>query len=255
VGFSLRKWYFDCVSEDGDAVIAYRAELRWEAVALQYASFLHAPPGTAPRVRSTLRRCPAPSVEADLVRWDAAPLEISGTWERAAPAFSTELLRGPAGDVLWRCEQPRGRARIRLPSGHAVEGFGYVEELSLTLPPWRMPIDELRWGRFTSAGAGLTWIEWRGPHPLRLALLDGRGVELSSADEARVEVGRASLALSDKRTLRSGRIGATVLSIIPGLERIFPLRVLGLEETKWLSRASLGPCSGWAIHEVVRWPP
>jgi len=255
VGFSLRKWYLDCVSDSGEVVVAYRAELRWDAVALQYASFLHAPDGGAPRSRSTLRRCAAPSLEGDTLRWEAPALELRGSWEALEPAFCAPLFAGDGGSILWRCAQPRARARVDLPSGRAVEGFGYVEELELTLPPWRMPIEELRWGRFGSARGGLVWIEWRGPHPLRLALLDGKRVDLASASEERIEVGASSVDLSEPRVLRSGRIGSTVLSIVPGLERTFPLRLLGLTETKWRSRAKAGSEPGWAIHEVVRWPP
>jgi hypothetical protein len=54
--------------------------------------------------------------------------------------------------------------------------------------------------------------------------------------------------------LRSGRIGDTALSILPDLASLFPGRIVGLFETKWLSRGALGGERGWAIHEVVRWP-
>jgi hypothetical protein len=135
-----------------------------------------------------------------------------------------------------------------------VEGLGYVEELVMTVPPWRLPIDSLRWGRFASARSGLTWIEWRGAHPLRLALLDGKPADLASASEEQVDAGGSSLSLSAAAVLRSGRIARTALSGIPGLARTFPLGILGLEETKWRSRGTLGADQGWAIHEVVRWP-
>lgn len=254
MGFSLRKWYLDCVSDDGEAIVGYRAELRWEALALHYASILHQDGEDPPRVRSTLRRCPPPAEKSGEINWEAPPLELSGTWQALAPAFSTSLFEGHEGNVLWRCQQPRARAQVRLPSGRKVEGLGYVEELIVTVPPWHLPIEQLRWGRFASARGGLVWIEWRGPHPLRLALVDGKPVELGAAGEQLVEAGALSLHLSAPAVLRSGRLGGTALSVIPGVERIFPLRILGLEETKWRSRGTLGADPGWAIHEVVRWP-
>jgi hypothetical protein len=73
VGFSLRKWYLDCVSDAGETAIAYRAELRWEAFSLQYASLLEFDPAHGTRVRSTLRRCGEPSASDEEVRWEAGP--------------------------------------------------------------------------------------------------------------------------------------------------------------------------------------
>jgi len=254
VGFSLRKWYLDCVSDAGETAIAYRAELRWEAFSLQYASLLEFDPAHGTRVRSTLRRCGEPSASDEEVRWEAGPLEVSGTWHGLAPEFSAELLAAPEGTVVWRCVQPRSRAELRLPGGRTLAGLGYVEELTLTFPPWRLPIDELRWGRFASGSRGLVWIEWRGPHPVRLALVDGERAELSAAAEERVDAGGVSLELSQPAVLRTGRIGETVLSVIPGIERVFPGRILGLQETKWRARGTLQGAQGWAIHEVVRWP-
>jgi hypothetical protein len=128
-------------------------------------------------------------------------------------------------------------------AGRPVTGLGYVEVLTLTLPPWRLPIDELRWGRFCAADGGAVWIEWRGPHPLKLGLLDGAPAPFMPE----------RLGLRDHRVLRSGRIGETALAMIPRLDRL-PGRVLGLSETKWLSRGALAGSEGWAIHEVVRWP-
>jgi hypothetical protein len=46
--------------------------------------------------------------------------------------------------------------------------------------------------------------------------------------------------------------------MIPGVEKLFPSRILNVEECKWLGRGELlrgnSVTSGWAIHEVVRWP-
>lgn len=254
MGFSLRKWYLDCVSDEGEVVIAYQAELRFKSVALHFASLLHQQGQQPARVRSTLRRCAVPAATGATLLWEAPALEVAGAWQGLAPAFATTLFEDAGRTVQWRCEQPRSRASIRLPSGRAVEGFGYAEQLAMTVPPWRLPIDKLRWGRFAAARTGLVWIEWQGPHPLRVALLDGVPVELGSAGEDRVDAGPSSLSLSAPTVLRSGRIGQTALSGIAGLRQSFPLRILRLEETKWRSRGTLGSDEGWAIHEVVRWP-
>ena len=156
-----------------------------------------------------------------------------------APRFAAELTEG----VHWDCVQPRARVELRMPDGRTLRGRGYAEVLSLSIAPWRLPIHELRWGRFAGERHGAVWIEWLGPHPLKLVLLDG----------ARVDA-MPPLRLSDEVVLRSGRIGETALRLLP---RRLP--GLGLEETKWRSRGELAlpgepPDRGWAIHEVVRWP-
>ena len=227
--FTLRKWYLDCVTAAGEAVVLYQARLRWGPLALRYASLLGG--------RTTLRATPEPSVEGDTVRWSAPRLAVTGTWRGLAPERRENLVPG----VEWRCVQPRARASLQI-AGREVSGLGYVELLILTVPPWRLPIDELRWGRFCSEDRGAVWIEWRGAHPLRVALIDGVPADFHAG----------SLRLHDERVLRSGRIGETV---IPRLRRLFPARIARLSETKWVSRGELAGSEGWAIHEVVRWPP
>jgi len=54
-------------------------------------------------------------------------------------------------------------------------------------------------------------------------------------------------------------LGATVLSVLPGFKRLFPVSILGIHECKWLSRGVLrrprqADSFGMAIHEVVEWP-
>ena len=247
--FSLRKWYLDCVAEDGEVLVAYHAELRWRRLSLRYASVLQ-----LDGARSTLRDCPAPLLAGERISWEAPALHISGTWDALAPAADVELIPG----VRWRCLQPRSRVELRV-AGRTLHGLGYAEELELTIPPWRLPIDELRWGRFAGESHGAVWIEWRGPHPLRLTLIDGVRAEAIRIAEDGVRAGGAELRLTEPRVLRSGRIGETALSIIPDLQKLFPGRIVGLEETKWRARGTLeGPGAevgqGWAIHEVVRWP-
>lgn len=226
----MRKWYLDCVTRQGEPVVLYHAQVRWGALALRYASVL----GGA----TSLRHTPEPRVEGDTVTFRAPRLGIDGTWRALAPAHEERLSDG----VEWWCVQPRAKVSLRL-GDRALSGLGYVETLTLTRPPWRLPFDELRWGRFCAADRGAVWIEWRGAHPLDLALIDGAPAGFAP--------GR--LGLHDHRVLRSGRIGETALAMVPRLERL-PGRILGLSETKWLSRGALAGSEGWAIHEVVRWP-
>jgi len=254
--FSLRKWYLDCVGDSGDLCIVYRAELRIAGAQVSTASLLRFDDQGGLRSRWTMRPGAEPAGE-DVLSWEAPALQLSARFERRDAASAATLLEGPDGNVRWTCTHPRAAVEMRL-AGEVLRGSGYAELLELTIPPWKLPIDELRWGRLLTASHGVVWIDWRGSHPQRLVVVDGRPVTGVVEDRA-LRGGGAEAVLHDPRVLRSGRIGETVLSAVPGLERLIPGRILGLEETKWRSRGTLqmGSCKeeGWAIHELVRWPP
>ena len=81
----------------------------------------------------------------------------------------------------------------------------------------------------------------------------------SVGDDAIELDGGAVLSLAGSVSLREGRLGATALSVIPDVERLFPAGILNVRERKWLSRAVLRrpgcpDSTGVAIHEVVEWP-
>jgi len=233
--FHLSKWYLDCVTEDGRVFVAYTARLRWHALRLDYTAVL----GGA----SSLKPCPAPERAGDRVEWRAPEVGVEGAW-LALEAPVSETLYDADGSVEWNCIQPRGSAQVRSGS-ERLGGLGYVEKLEMTVPPWRLPIDELHWGRLLTEAGSLVWIDWRGPHPKHLVLGNGGPAEPELF---------ARLELDHGLVLRDGALAKTALAIIPKAERLFPWRILRVRETKWRSRGMLDGVSGWAIHEVVRWP-
>ena len=228
--FHFSKWYLDCVSAEGEAFLAYCAELRWRALRLHYASLLgHS---------SSLRQAPEPVWRDGVLEWDAPDLGVSGRWEALDPPIEATLLDG---DCQWQCLAPRARVDLRV-GDRSVRGLGYAEHLTMTVAPWNLEIDELRWGRFLSETDGLVWIELRGPKPANLRWHNG----VPCGEEV-------ELALRDPVVLRDGALAETALAIVPNLLKMFPSRILGLCETKWRSRAALGGTEGWAIHEIVKW--
>jgi hypothetical protein len=233
--FHLSKWYLDCVTEDGRVFVAYSARLRWHALSLDYTTVL----GGA----SSLKPCPAPECSGDRIEWRAPKVGVEGSW-LALEAPVCETLYDADGTVEWSCLLPRGSAQVRVGS-ERLRGLGYVERLDMTVPPWRLPIDELHWGRLLTAAGSVVWIDWRGAHSKRLVLRNGAAAEPELL--TRLELGRGLV-------LRDGALGRTALSIIPKVERLFPWRILHVRETKWRSRGLLDGVSGWAIHEEVRWP-
>jgi len=230
--FQLSKWYLDCVSGPGEVFLAYCAELRWRGLHLHYASVLgHS---------SSLREVPAPVWRGDgVLEWNAPALGVTGRWEALDPPIQETLMDGAC---QWHCLVPRARTEVHI-RDVSLLGLGYAEHLTMSVPPWRLGIEELRWGRFLSETDGLVWIEWRGPKPARLRWHNG----VRAGEELELEI-------RDREVLREGPLIETALSFIPNIRKLFPARILGLREAKWRSRAALGAADGWAIHEVVEWP-
>lgn len=258
-GFQLSKWYADVVTADGSVFIGYHGSLSWRGFKLDYQSTLQRESGCEPLERRSIRAAGGPLCDSGgTMSWESQALQFSGIWAPAAAPVSATLLSNEEGELLWECRLPSAIVSLRAASRPFL-GQGYAERLRMTIPPWKLPIRELRWGRFLAGPESLVWIDWRGPVPKQIAYRNSRLVVLEKvqSDELHLEAG-VRLRLEPGVELRRGRLGSTALRSVPGLSRFAGTRVLAMDEQKWISRATLtGPgesCTGWAIHEVVRWP-
>jgi hypothetical protein len=171
------------------------------------------------------------------------------------------LLDSGDGWVDWRCEAARGDVIVECDNRETLRGDGYAECLSMTLPPWRLPIDTLRWGRWIAADGdrSVVWIDWHGPQPLTAVFVDGQIQQASIVGDERIETGGAALTLTDRHTLCSRSLSDTLGALRPVLAPLLPQSWLAVEDCKWRSRGTLRSAgrpdeSGWVIHEHVRWP-
>lgn len=246
----------DCVTDEGEVIIAYAARLRWRSISLHYASILTRSPGKDAHTETSMRKTDEPVIDGDALTWSAPALSVSGRWSSLAAPSSSTIFDAPEGKVEWRCLGARADAEITL-GDRVVRGRGYAEHLVMSVEPWRMPIDSLRWGRFVGERSSLVWIDWRGAHEKHVALLDGEDIGRVAIDERSVIGEGVRLDIDEGGSLRKGDIGTTALARVPGLDR-FPIRILDVDEQKWCARATLedgrGRDEGWVIHEVVRWP-
>ncbi len=256
--FRLSKWYLDCVTEAGDAAVLYWACLRWGVVRLRYGAALLGSRDGDPVDRYTLRPGSQPEVgEAGKLRWECERLDVAGTWLRQASAIERTLINGSQGCVEWHCVIPRADATVRV-GDRTLHGIGYVEHLTMTLKPWCLPFNELRWGRFISRSHVLVWIDWRGSVPCTWVFIDDVERRCATLTENSVELPDDGLVLAFDcgRVLRSGPLANTALRSLRGLVALLP-RWRSARETKWLGRGTLtGPNvtgTGWVVHEVVRW--
>lgn len=259
--FLLSKWYLDCVTATGDTVVVYSASLRWKRIHLHYQAMLLYDDTAGARAVSSFRADSSPAVSGEEIRWSPRYLPFEGTWEGTAGAVERELHRTADGSLRWSCLAPAAHARVRIGNAPPAEGLGYVEQMRLTVPPWRLPLRELQWGRFIAEAHSLVWIGWRGSEDRTLLFHNGRELAGGTITDQSVCAGSAnlSLALAERTILREGRLDSTALSMIPGVKNLFPRSILQANECKWRSRGLLTvhgepPVRGWSIHENVRFP-
>lgn len=255
--FALTKWYFDCVAAGGRVVIGYWASLAWRRLKLTWQNVVLYEPGRPPVRRSSLASAPPPDVGAGTIRWRAPALGCDIDVESRRPPFAERLLADGAGVVDWQVEAPAAHVAVSLRGFAPVQGPGYVERILLTVPPWRLPIRELRWGRWLDAAASrsVVWIDWRGAAPRTWVFVDGALAPAAQVTDESVGAGDVNVVLGGRRTLEALAF-AEITASIPVLQAVVPKSLLALRQTRWCSDGTLqegdaAALGGRAIHEVV----
>jgi len=252
--FEVSKWYCDCVDESGAVSILYTGTAKGShGFRFHYSSLLEA--GKSTITHRSLRAATPPELVGGGLRWRSKPLGIDAEWQADSQPVRATVFSSAAGSIEWECLMPRAHARLG-----TLTGFGYVERLTMTLAPWKLPLRTLRWGRFATASDWVVWIDWRGDYSTRLVFRNGEQVAAVAVEDDGVDFADgARLALAGPLEIRKGRLGATALAAIPGLRNSLPGRLLRIDECKWRSRARLVQpgrpvAEGFAIHERVEWP-
>lgn len=258
--FLLSKWYLDCVAEDGVTFIGYAAHLRWKALSLHFSSILIRRSDGDVHTETSLLRGAFPRRDGSTISWVSRPLNMKAEWTGLLKPIERHLYKDDGGEIVWSCLLPMAEACVNVRRLAPIEGLGYVEHMTLSIPAWRLPITELRWGRFLTGGNSLVWIDWKGEVLKTLVLLNGEEVGAASVTDSEVRGDKGlHLSLARNAIVRHGPIVSTTLSMIPGIGKILGNNVLQMHECKWLSKGDLllqgSPAgSGWALHELVKFP-
>jgi len=252
--FSLVKWYMDCVTDIGDAAILYCAEFNWRGMHLSYSNILTVSEGSV-ETHSSMDGYQLSSSDRQILV-ELPRLGVSGRWKEDAAPFQRTVFENASGSVEWNCLQPRALVHLRI-GACAFTGLGYAECLTLTLPPWQLPMSQLRWGRFVSPEESLAWVDWQGEYSTRFAVHNGRACETLAVSDSEIAIHGATLRMEESFPLRAGQLGSTVIPGAPALGKLLPRSMRNIEEQKWRSRGRLvtqdRSSSGWVIHEVVNW--
>lgn len=267
--FRLEKTYLDVVGPHGDVCIVYGMTLRWGPARVSASSIFVAPVGAPPESHTRLGRTGIMPTH-DAMTVTAHACDASGLWRvPAQPVHEETLHRGERGTAVWRCITPSTPAQMRVGGTHIV-GTGYAEHLTLSIPPWHLPVRHLLWGRFISAQHSVVWVAWNAAlnghastQTLVRVLVDGVPVAPVTVTPEGATWAGGTLHLHGNRVLRDGPLGvgpaALVAPLLPRLPRAF----LASHETKWLAHGTLrfhsagGEASetGMAIHEAVLFAP
>lgn len=243
------------MSEKGEAFIGYSAKLNWKSLGLAYASFLDFDGDNLTSGTSLLKER-LPEISGDCVVWESENLGCAGKWQNIGSSLpALKLFENDVGSVIWNARFPLSEVRLKR-SGSDLAGLGYAEKLDLTIPPWRLPIEELKWGRFISKDIYIVWVVWSGSQPLRVLYLNGKKIEGATVSENGVHWEEGTLQHKQFYVLREGPIVATALSKIPGIRTVFPEKIVNMHERKWLSSSVVTlngiTHAGWTIHEIVQ---
>ena len=256
-GFKLSKWYLDCVAPDGRAVICYWASLEWGALSVNWQNASIYEPGQPAVSRSSLRQAPPPVVGGKGITWRVPELELHYQADAEREGFGARLHDAESGIIDWRVESPASCVTVTLGANQSITGSGYAERMSMTVLPWRVPIDELRWGRWVSDDGrdSIVWINWRGSLPKTWMFVNGVPQEGALVEDDRISAGDAEVRLARGRTLSSTSL-MDILSGIPILSRATPRSFAAMQQTRWCDEVTATTtrgvhAPGHAVHELV----
>ena len=248
----LDKWYADVV-KDGEVTVLYRARLTLGLLNLGYQAKLDDKGQRTSDLSANEPKDGLPEILATSSQLRFRKNRETITWDQVQSRPIT----------LWTDGQRRvdwNPIVLNAPVQGKLIGRGYAERLSLDIPPWRLGIERLWWGRFCGETHSLVWIVWEGQIQKRLALLDGTDIGIESISEANVCARNSyRLDMSETTLFMNEAIGSGALSGMPWAQNIAPLRFLSGIERKWVGTGTLyrsGAVAdrGSVVFERVDWP-
>ena len=256
----LDKWYADTLLPDGSILLVYLGSLAAGPWCLsRVTADLFLPDGTRHSGGAKGRRpvladgaadFAAGGFEGERLWWQTPGLSGELTFTSRHPGFELACPFLSAGhrSLHWVVEVPDAdvRGQVQWPGGSmAIEGRGYRDRVWADIPLWRLPLQELQWGRAFAGGHACVWAKTTGRDAgVAEAWLDGQLVREGLVPPV-TGPGRVLLEgpVMDLQSLHLGRLRAPLAHL-----RHAPRQV------KQTSEASIDGASGRAVHEVVTWP-
>ncbi len=255
--FRLDKWYFDCVTTDGAVLIGYAAKLKWGLLKLSYGARI-TKPHDGPLLQKQSLSFGRVVEKPDCIGWSNDALSVGGSWSGGRGIGTTVLFDGPDGVVEWQCLGANSAVSAQV-GGVAIEGLGYAEKLSMTIAPWKLPFNELRWGRYISEDRNdyAVWIDVRGEVSRNWTWMNGSRSAVGTVDDGAVRAEGGSLTFESSQPIRRENVARTILGRFQFLAKLLPRQVRAIQEDKRLSSCVLtsgaSESRGFSVNEVVVW--
>ncbi|WP_128331516.1 hypothetical protein [Apibacter sp. HY039] len=253
----LVKWYMDFIDDKGMTCIAYAAKLKLMGIPLGYSAFLKGSPKESFTEKYSLKYEFPEENQAEYF-WNSDEFNSKIIWKSGESRTTpVSLWKSGEGEVIWNNILPRAQAQAKI-SEQNYTGLGYVECMSMDLPPWKLPIKILRWGRFVSEQIALVWIHWKlkDSGEKQWLFLDGNLQQNIKIKDSFIEYKAGRLEIQQGHTIRNGLLKDTAFKRTPMLKMLFPESVLNINEYKRLAPGELKTESGnihkgWIIDETV----
>lgn len=257
IRFTLDKWYLDCVSAEGDVLICYAAKLRCGPLKLNYGARI-TKAADAPLVQTQSFSFGRLEEESGAVTWRHDSLKVDGRWAGVATIGQTLVVDDPSGTIEWQCPVAKGTVEAHV-DGQPIVGTGYVEKLSMTIPPWKLPFTELRWGRYISDDCAdhVVWIDLLGRTRRNWIWINSGEAVAGTVDDKGVRTNAAALTFESSCPVRADDVAQTLLGTFDFLKALLPRELRAIQEDKRLSSCVLVTegleSRGFSINEVVKW--
>ena len=255
--FRLDKWYFDCVSADGTLLVGYAAKLRWGPVGLNYGARIKKSAERPVTQRQSLSSGYVGDI-GDGVNWSNDAQSVSGSWLGGRRIESEVLLDDADGHLEWECLGANSKVSV-FTDGVGVEGLGYAERISMTMQPWRLPFQELRWGRYVSDDGQdfAVWIDVRGKLQRNWTWMNSSSPVDGTVNDDGVQTDAGVLGFEASQPIRHENVARTLLGVLRPMSQLLPKGVRRIQEAKQLSSGLLTiggrESRGCSINEVVKW--
>jgi hypothetical protein len=194
----------------------------------------------------------------DGVGWSNDALNVDGSWVGGRRVESVTLFDGPAGGIEWECLGANSKVSCRV-DGVGIEGLGYAERIGMTIPPWRLPFQELRWGRYVGDDGHdfAVWIDLRGKLQRNWTWMNSSTSVEGTVDDDGVQTDVGVLRFEASTPIRRENVARTLLGTLQPLSQLLPRGVRSIQEAKQLSSCLLttgtAGSRGYSINEVVKW--
>lgn len=257
--FHLNKWYLDFIGDNGETMIFYAAKLSWKGIAVHYASWLFYNPDSGVTAKSHFRNVQLPKKKDKLITWEDDTFNVSGSWASTSKPILARLFDVDDGYLDWNCFQPSSKVQLKI-KDKIIQGKGYAEQLILTTPPWQLPMNNLRWGRFHSLHDTIVWIDLRKENKQQWLWLNGEKITNCNIEDDHIsstvknfslKLDRGVVLESEKKILQ---VMQNLLRDLPGFNKLMPSKFIMADNHKWLSKAEFKKnggdvTQGIAIHE------